>query len=42
MKPTLEETQSNREDFLGHRVCLVLNGLGGPAGHGFGRVFRSC
>ncbi|WP_146208105.1 hypothetical protein [Azospirillum sp. TSH64] len=42
MKPALEETQSNQEDFLGHRVCLVLDGLGGPAGFGFGQVFRNC
>lgn len=42
MKPALEETQSNREDFLGHRVCLVLDGLGSPAGFGFGQVFRNC
>lgn len=42
MKPALEETQSNREDFLGHRVCLVLDGLGSPAGFGFRQVFRNC
>ncbi|WP_395458190.1 hypothetical protein ACHMW5_30050 [Azospirillum melinis] len=42
MKPALEETQSNREDFLGHRVCLVLDGRGGPAEFGFGQVFRNC
>ncbi|BAI71822.1 hypothetical protein AZL_011840 [Azospirillum sp. B510] len=32
MKPVQEETQSNREDFLGHRVCLVLDGSGRPGG----------
>lgn len=32
MKPALEETQSNQEDFLGHRVCLVLFGPGQPGG----------